>query len=170
MPPKITHALSVINSKRGRGWCDRCQATVRTIPRGGVEGGVKCHGAVQKPLGHFMLTRDLEARTGVCVWCGPVLTTKNGRCLNANAMSAYNRRGDGGHGLSVAQARVMREGKLCDICGAPGQNVDHDHETGSVRGVLCTLCNRGLGHFDDDPDLLAQAVDYLIKHGKVRTT
>ena len=61
---------------------------------------------------------------------------------------------------------------ICNIDKPGGVNnqwaIDHDHETGTVRGILCHKCNRGLGHFDDDIDLLLQAIKYLkeAKHGK----
>jgi hypothetical protein len=40
-------------------------------------------------------------------------------------------------------------------------NVDHDHETGKVRGILCTGCNTGLGHLGDNIQGLETAIEYL---------
>jgi hypothetical protein len=57
----------------------------------------------------------------------------------------------------------------CAICRAdkPGGKyenftVDHDHETGNIRGLLCSACNTGMGHFKDNPDILRKAIDYLL--------
>jgi len=54
----------------------------------------------------------------------------------------------------------------CAICRAPpalGKRlcVDHDHRTKFIRGLVCDLHNRGLGHFGDDRDRLGQAIEYL---------
>ena len=61
-----------------------------------------------------------------------------------------------------------QEGK-CDICGKHQTKqkkklaVDHDHDTGQVRGLLCNRCNLGISWFEDDPDWVVNAVDYLDK-------
>jgi hypothetical protein len=68
---------------------------------------------------------------------------------------------------------VAQEGK-CDICEVTLQvskgsgataHIDHNHVTGEVRGLLCMLCNQGLGLFRDNPELLINAAAYLDDKG-----
>jgi hypothetical protein len=76
------------------------------------------------------------------------------------------------YGISPEEfdALLASQEGLCAICktddprGANGGSwqVDHDHDTGEIRGILCFGCNVGLGKFSDDPILLAQAIDYLL--------
>ncbi|WP_438948110.1 endonuclease VII domain-containing protein [Streptomyces olivaceus] len=59
-------------------------------------------------------------------------------------------------------ALVASQGGACCIClAAPAAHVDHCHETGRVRGVLCFSCNAALGQFKDRPDAIRRAAAYL---------
>ena len=77
------------------------------------------------------------------------------------------------YGITLEQYDQMLEsqGGVCAICATdtPGGMgrfpVDHCHESGVVRGLLCTLCNQGLGAFKDSPDLLLNAIAYLRRNG-----
>lgn len=81
------------------------------------------------------------------------------------------------YGITRQRANEMleKQGGLCLLCDRPiswgkkesGQrdsssaHIDHSHETGAVRGILCARCNHGLGQFFDDPSLLERAALYL---------
>ena len=75
------------------------------------------------------------------------------------------------YGITEEQYNKLtaKQGGVCAICGqrptGNGPNrrlvVDHHHDSGQVRGLLCGPCNTGLGLFMDDPDRLAAAVRYL---------
>ena len=76
------------------------------------------------------------------------------------------------HGITPEERDVMiaeRDGR-CDICGErpvsplPTQNqlhVDHDHNTGKIRGLLCSRCNRAIGALGDSVEGLLRAITYL---------
>lgn len=62
---------------------------------------------------------------------------------------------------------MNKQNHTCAICHKKEDGkhlfVDHCHETGEVRGLLCRLCNFGIGHFKNDPDLTSSATRYLMK-------
>lgn len=69
-----------------------------------------------------------------------------------------------------AKKMIEQNGK-CKICNKEEKqnkvlSLDHDHETGIVRDLLCSSCNLALGGFMDNPILLTNAINYLKKWGK----
>jgi hypothetical protein len=57
------------------------------------------------------------------------------------------------------------QGDRCAICVDPGpEHLDHDHETGGVRSLLCQRCHFGPGLYRDDPALLRVAARYIEAH------
>jgi hypothetical protein len=68
------------------------------------------------------------------------------------------------YGTTIDERQVLADGQfgICPICLKPGpEQVDHDHETGRVRGVLCFSCNAALGQFKDRPDVIRRAAGYV---------
>lgn len=66
-------------------------------------------------------------------------------------------------------AMLVAQDGVCAICQrtcAMGRSlsVDHDHQTGMVRGLLCAGCNVALGRFEDDVERLEAAIRYLRQH------
>ena len=102
------------------------------------------------------------------------------RLANKERFKGYSLKRD--YDLSLEEYNtllVKQEGK-CAICGAldgseksnnngsKSLSVDHDHQTGEIRGLLCSMCNKGIGSLEDSPKLVLKAYEYLIAHQKLR--
>lgn len=75
--------------------------------------------------------------------------------------------------LDDYQRMVMEQGGACSICERTDPicryglwHIDHCHTTGAVRGLLCMMCNVGIGQFQDDPARVRSAIEY-VKRGKM---
>lgn len=74
------------------------------------------------------------------------------------------------YGISLEErdAMITLQGNQCAGCRSPlgdwcssSVHVDHDHETGAVRGVLCFACNTFLGKMGEDVAAIRALADYL---------
>src|SRR5215471_6051774 len=88
------------------------------------------------------------------------------RCLDRDKTKKRDQqlRRDYGISLQDFDAILAHQGGACAICRerfTRTPHVDHDHDTRVVRGLLCSQCNRGLGCFDDDVEIMESAVEYL---------
>ena len=113
-------------------------------------------------------------RTNVCVECENKARVANSRETPPNPESlrrwrrAYRMRLRHGMELSDYEEMLKAQNGACAIClGVPNGRdlcIDHNHETGKVRSLLCDLCNRTLGQAGDDPILLERMAAYLRFH------
>lgn len=115
-----------------------------------------------------------------CKWCGQVFTPlgpSHHYCSDDCRKIVYSdKHYKRTYGVSVrwVQQQLIEQDYKCAICKTigfkmredhvSGMNLDHCHETGLARGLLCHNCNRGLGLFQDSPDFLREAANYLEKH------
>lgn len=79
------------------------------------------------------------------------------------------------YGISRAEYDRMltEQGGVCAICGGVRPDgkplyVDHCHDSGAIRALLCTQCNTGIGMFNDDPDRLLAAAAYVVQHATAK--
>jgi hypothetical protein len=76
------------------------------------------------------------------------------------------------YGITLQEHQEMYKNQngVCAICKGEGDGkwkklcVDHDHNTGKVRQLLCRNCNMVLGQVGDNPNLLEEMIKYLQKH------
>lgn len=71
------------------------------------------------------------------------------------------------HGLTLLEwkAKLAAQDGRCAICQSvtPNGAVDHDHQTGTIRDILCMRCNVTLSFFENHPELVKPMHDYLAK-------
>jgi hypothetical protein len=171
-------------------WCRGCEAikpvAAFAVHRSRPDGRqVQCRGcqaetyrAGREAAGQVVVPRDIPDGHKFCRTCRTIKplvefsakpTARDGRL--ARCKTCVSRVGRQDHlrrkyGLTSAEVDVLRaaQGGLCAICGvAPAVHVDHDHATGTVRGMLCFPCNAAIGHLRDDPQVVRQAAVYLDK-------
>lgn len=116
------------------------------------------------PLDDFV--RTVQSASGFSSYCKPChnLRSKKSREKSGGSRTYHLTRR---YGITAEEADLLleRQGGLCAICcAAPAAHVDHDHETGAVRALLCFNCNGGLGQFKDDPRVLRAAAEYVEEH------
>ena len=107
-----------------------------------------------------------KKKDGLDSWC---------RVCRATYRSEINRGKFRGQ-LSDDEVRKLKQQSNCDICGKEDSGgsknnkhvgkikslvMDHNHDTGKFRGMLCNHCNRGLGNFFDNIENLEKAILYL---------
>lgn len=129
-----------------------------------------------RPLSEFW--RDRSKKHGYSARCKPCKTAIFNRYRKergydkrrywANRDSERERHLKRKYGITLADYAELlkRQGGCCAICrrsepASKTLDVDHCHATGRVRGLLCTSCNRMIGHSFDNPETLARAATYL---------
>jgi len=125
----------------------------------------RCH--TEKPIDEFPLKpNDSILRKSHCRQC---LNESRARHSRTNPKEMY--------GLTAEQYQQLlhQQNGKCAICNGCVNSsrikhtelcIDHCHETGVVRGLLCSRCNLGIGNFGDRLDLIKSAVKYLEKHAQ----
>lgn len=130
---------------------------------------------VEQPVAQFYRRRNGTQFVSCCKACNVIKTQEWVR----NNPEKYRR------GLERRTRREKDEyeaalGKptRCEICGKSfaggvgchaGPNYDHNHDTGAARGWLCNPCNRGLGAFGDNSEILKAAAEYIRLRGGARS-
>lgn len=117
----------------------------------------------EKPLSSF--GKDSRRKDKLRVYC----RTCNSKVGNPTGDVLRDRNLKKRYGITLDDYTGMLEAQngCCAICGIHEKHcdknlaVDHDHETGEVRKLLCQHCNTGLGQFRDNPEFLANAIKYL---------
>lgn len=132
----------------------------------------KCKKAL--PLDSFGVNRARRlGRRSECKNCARAYAREHHQRYNEARRRQYVERGRIVHRLrrygltpEAFDAMLGNQDRACAVCRVEFTAepiVDHDHETGRVRGLLCRPCNSGIGQLGDDPDRLRAALEYLEK-------
>lgn len=129
---------------------------------------------VRKSLSEFNQGEGVKNTISKCRECTSTLAIVARHALSEDRkLAAYIRK----YGLTVDDYKAMLKAQnyVCAICKRPEQRrarsgaitrlvVDHDHETGKVRALLCFKCNVGVGAFSDDIEIVEEVFKYLLSH------
>lgn len=119
-----------------------------------------CKCRIVKPKSDFW--RNVQSADGIHTRCKPCLREDQNKHKFGLAEGAV-------------ESMLQLQNHRCPIClkkltDGRGRAIDHCHESGKVRGLLCPKCNAGLGFFDDSPELLRAAASYMDQHVGLKAT
>lgn len=140
----------------------------------------KCQ--IEKPLSSFH--KDVKGILGVRSHCKECVKEYNRRYTQmyperraaqnkkfraANPTYEQDRKRKHKYGVTPTDFQMMLDSQSggCAICKKPvdrSGHLDHCHRTGKVRGILCSNCNRGIGHMQECPTILMSAIEYIKEH------
>ena len=124
-----------------RKWYNNDSMEVKTCSRCGIE----------KPLSEF--NKRSNRPSGVTSRCKVCRKDEHYMRIYGINLKEYN-------------AMLVAQNKKCKICGTETDLVvDHDHETGDVRGLLCAPCNSAIGLFKENRTSLLNAIEYVDYYG-----
>ena len=127
---------------------------------------VKCN----TPRLHDDFSKDKNRKDGLYVYCKICMRTWSREYRLRKPREAKHSEIKYKYGITIDQynKKLFEQGNCCAICGTdkPGGGhenlyVDHDHNTGKVRGLLCRNCNLMLGHAFDKIEILESGISYI---------
>jgi len=149
---------------------------VRDIGEPPADGSVITPVDASRPLGPSNFCWSPRARYDKKTREGRRAYSREHRSANYARYRAAGLRKSFGMELHEYEALHSDQNGLCAICGQPETHtrggmpinlaVDHDHEHGHVRALLCGDCNKGIGNFREDVDRLRKAAAYLEHHAE----
>lgn len=122
--------------------------------------------------GYFKIRRDILKSAGMCLNCtkrrSETGKTCCKKCLTDKRINNLIRRNPKSPLVFKQELEAFRKLKrqrkgVCPICSKKKKRlqVDHCHETGKIRGLLCNNCNKGIAYFKDNKTSLKNAIKYL---------
>ena len=162
--PKSPEQRAKISASHLARWKAKAETETERVCR-------KC--GLTKPVAEFRpIAHNVNGRLRVCMTCESTYQKRwrdsaEGWPEHMQAIARLER-----YGITIEQYDTLfaEQHGLCAICGEPQQakrssirnlDVDHDHLTGQVRGLLCNHCNAAIAHAQHDPRILAAAIAYL---------
>lgn len=114
----------------------------------------------------------------ICDWCGSEFRRKPGQAFNQPGLCCEEgravRKRTAKYGIELDEYRNLldRAAGYCEVCHDPfpdsgqyvGYRIDHNHQTGKIRGLLCHKCNILLGYVEGSEDRVEQIIEYLSAH------
>lgn len=133
--------------------------------------------STEKP--HSEFHKDRRGKNGLSAYCKACNISRSRKWRDDNPEGGKDSDLRSKFKLSLGRYKEIldAQGGVCTICGEADKSgralaVDHDHACcpgkkscgKCVRSLLCMNCNRGLGHFRDNVDVMRSAIDYIESH------